>query len=94
MRAETLAKEQTRVVSEISKGLERLAADDLSQHIASPKDDPFPQGYDGLRISYNQVLDEQERQVRKWLVWGGHSHRFLSIFYACVRKAMFCLYIL
>ncbi len=63
MRAETLAKEQTRVVSEISKGLERLAAGDLSQHIASPKDDPFPQGYDGLRISYNQVLDEFGQMV-------------------------------
>ncbi len=49
---------QARVVSEISAGLERLAAGNLSQPIDSPAHDPFPQAYEALRGSYNRVLEQ------------------------------------
>ena len=49
---------QARVVREISSGLERLAAGDLSMPIASPANDPFPGDYEALRASYNSVLDQ------------------------------------
>ncbi|WP_317055330.1 methyl-accepting chemotaxis protein [Roseovarius rhodophyticola] len=62
-RAEKLAAEQTRVVSDISQGLERLATGDLSQKIENPTDNPFPVEYEGLRVSYNQVVDEFGQMV-------------------------------
>ena len=49
---------QARVVREISAGLERLAAGDLSKPIASPANDPFPTEYETLRASYNSVLEQ------------------------------------
>ena len=56
-KAQEEARRQTRVVSDVSAGLERLAAGDLTQPIASPADDPFPAEYDLLRQSYNGLLD-------------------------------------
>ncbi len=49
---------QRRVVDEIGQGLERLAHGDLTESIENPASNPFPQEYDGLRISYNSVLEE------------------------------------
>ena len=49
---------QRRVVDEIGQGLERLAHGDLTQSIESPASDPFPEEYEGLRQSYNSVLQE------------------------------------
>ncbi len=57
-RQQAEADRQTRVVSEISAGLERLAAGNLTQPIDSPAQDPFPAEYDALRASYNSVLDQ------------------------------------
>ena len=54
---------QARVVSEISAGLERLAAGNLAQPIDSPAHDPFPQAYEALRASYNSVLAQLGRTV-------------------------------
>ncbi len=54
---------QARVVSEISAGLERLAAGNLSQPIDSPDHDPFPEAYDALRASYNSVLEQLGQTV-------------------------------
>ena len=48
--------QQTRVVSDISAGLERMAAGDLTTAIDSPAHDPFPAEYDGLRTAYNGAL--------------------------------------
>ena len=48
---------QRRVVEDITGGLDRLAKGDLSQTIESPVNDPFPEAYDGLRLSYNQVIE-------------------------------------
>lgn len=55
--------EQQRVVDEIGQGLERLAHGDLSQSIESPASNPFPEDYEGLRQSYNAVLDEMGRTI-------------------------------
>ncbi|KPQ05749.1 MAG: methyl-accepting chemotaxis protein [Rhodobacteraceae bacterium HLUCCA12] len=49
---------QQRVVNDIGAGLNRLAAGDLTRHIDSPANDPFPTEYDGLRKSYNDVVDQ------------------------------------
>lgn len=49
---------QQRVVSDISSGLNRLAAGDLTRHIDSPADDPFPSEYEDLRNAYNAVVDQ------------------------------------
>jgi len=53
---EAEAREQARVVREISAGMERLARGDLCCPIESPPHDPFPAEYDALRVSYNEVL--------------------------------------
>lgn len=56
------ARRQTRVVRDVSAGLERLAAGDLTQPIDSPAHDPFPADYDALRQSYN-ALQARLREV-------------------------------
>lgn len=55
--AEAEAARQARVVRDFSAGLERLAAGNLTQPIASPPADPFPQEYDLLRQRYNTLLE-------------------------------------
>ncbi|MEZ5716155.1 MAG: methyl-accepting chemotaxis protein [Paracoccaceae bacterium] len=62
-RAEAAAATQKRVVDDISDGLKRLAAGDLTRLIESPPDNPFPVAYDGLRTSYNQVVENLGRMV-------------------------------
>ncbi len=52
-----MAKQQ-RVVRDISSGLNRLASGDLTRHIGSPANDPFPSEYDDLRMAYNDVVDQ------------------------------------
>jgi methyl-accepting chemotaxis protein len=47
----------SRVVNDLRGGLSRLAEGDLTSHITSTADDPFPADYDVLRQSYNTVLD-------------------------------------
>jgi len=49
---------QKRVVNDISSGLNRLAAGDLTRHIDSPANDPFPEEYEDLRNAYNGVVDQ------------------------------------
>jgi len=49
---------QQRVVSDISSGLDRLAAGDLTRQIESPANDPFPAEYDDLRKAYNAVVEQ------------------------------------
>jgi len=56
-KAEEDARRQARVVQDISAGLQRLAAGDLTGPIGSPADDPFPAEYDQLRQSYNEVIE-------------------------------------
>lgn len=51
------AAQQARMARDITAGLERLAAGDLTRHIDSPRDDPFPQEYEALRASYNSVVE-------------------------------------
>jgi methyl-accepting chemotaxis protein len=55
--AEAAARRQERVVRDISAGLERLAAGNLTQPIESPANDPFPAEDEMLRQSYNNVLE-------------------------------------
>ncbi|MFC7704245.1 methyl-accepting chemotaxis protein [Plastorhodobacter daqingensis] len=50
--------EQARVVKDISLGLERLAGGDLTTPIDSPAHDPFPADYEGLRTSFNAVVEQ------------------------------------
>ncbi|MGY6634535.1 MAG: methyl-accepting chemotaxis protein, partial [Alkalilacustris sp.] len=45
-----------RVVRDLSDGLERMAAGDLSHPIPNPADDPFPEAYAALRKGYNTSL--------------------------------------
>ncbi|MFN3953282.1 MAG: methyl-accepting chemotaxis protein [Pararhodobacter sp.] len=52
-----MAKQQ-RVVNDISAGLNRLAAGDLTRHIDSPANNPFPPEYDALRNAFNEVVDQ------------------------------------
>ncbi|MEM7597345.1 MAG: methyl-accepting chemotaxis protein [Pseudomonadota bacterium] len=54
---------QRRVVDEIGSGLERLAQGDLTQSIDSPPSNPFPEDYEGLRQSYNAVIEELGRTI-------------------------------
>lgn len=54
--AQTRTKAQARVVDELSKGLERIAAGNLAVLIPSPADNPFPPEYDHLRKSYNASI--------------------------------------
>ncbi|MFN3525028.1 MAG: methyl-accepting chemotaxis protein, partial [Paracoccus sp. (in: a-proteobacteria)] len=49
---------QARVVEAISQGLERLADGNLQQPIDSPPEDPFPVEFEGLRLTYNQLLEQ------------------------------------
>lgn len=52
------AKRQQRVVSEIGEGLDRMAAGDMTHQIESPAHDPFPNAYDGLRVTFNNVASQ------------------------------------
>jgi len=54
--AEAQARRQARIVTDISAGLERLSAGDLTAHIPSPAHDPFPQDYESLRQTFNGVV--------------------------------------
>lgn len=54
--AEAHARRQARIVTDISAGLERLSAGDLTAHIPSPAHDPFPQDYESLRQTFNGVV--------------------------------------
>jgi len=49
--------EQVRVVNELKDGLSRLAEGDLTRPIESPAENPFPDGYETLRESYNAVIE-------------------------------------
>lgn len=49
---------QERVVRDLSSGLERLVAGNLTTPIDSPLNDPFPAEYDMLRQSYNRVTQQ------------------------------------
>lgn len=62
-RAKAAAADQKRVVDDISRGLQRLAAGDLTELIESRTDNPFPAAYDGLRTSYNQVVENLGQMV-------------------------------
>lgn len=55
--------EQARVVKELTEGLERLAGGDLTAEIENPADNPFPAEYEGLRESFNQVLQQLDEMV-------------------------------
>ncbi len=48
--------EQTRVVSDLTEGLARLAALDLTTSIPSPPGNPFPERYQALRQNFNIVV--------------------------------------
>ncbi|MWD26487.1 HAMP domain-containing protein [Aquicoccus sp. SCR17] len=61
--AQRRMRHQARVVDEISRGLTRLAAGDLTQPIESPAEDPFPEEYASLRASYNDVLERLDHIV-------------------------------
>jgi len=50
--------QQARMARDITAGLERLASGDLSHPIDSPADNPFPEDYEGLRASYNSVVEQ------------------------------------
>ncbi|MGP1356447.1 methyl-accepting chemotaxis protein [Roseicyclus sp.] len=49
--------EQVRVVNELKEALSRLSDGDLSRHIDSTAENPFPEAYEALRDSYNSVID-------------------------------------
>ncbi len=59
------AERQARVVREIGTGLDRLAAGDMTHQIASPAHDPFPQGYDSLRLAFNGVVGGLSDTIRR-----------------------------
>ncbi|MFD1912212.1 methyl-accepting chemotaxis protein [Halodurantibacterium flavum] len=48
--------EQERVVRDLTAGLERLAQGDLTSPIDSPPSDPFPQEYEALRATFNELV--------------------------------------
>ena len=56
--AQAQSRKQARIVTDISTGLERLAAGDLTAQIASPAHDPFPHEYEALRASFNKVVSD------------------------------------
>ncbi len=49
--------EQNRVMAELTQGMSRLAALDLTTSIPSPADNPFPPEYEELRRNFNAVVD-------------------------------------
>jgi methyl-accepting chemotaxis protein len=53
-------KVQARVVEALSSGLEVMAAKDLEQRI----DEPFPDGFDGLRTNYNTAASAMAEALR------------------------------
>ena len=55
-RSEDETRRQARVVSDLSEGLGRLAAGDLTMQISSPPSDPFPAEYEALRDAFNTVM--------------------------------------
>ena len=57
-RTEREMAKQQRVVNEITSGLTRLAAGDLTRRIESPANNPFPVEYDALRNAYNDVVEQ------------------------------------
>ena len=59
--AQAQSRKQARIVTDISTGLERLAAGDLTAQIASPAHDPFPHEYEGAA-----------RQLQQGRVRSGH----------------------
>ncbi|WP_169306312.1 methyl-accepting chemotaxis protein [Paracoccus hibiscisoli] len=63
--AQAEAARQSRVVREIGTGLERLAAGDMTHQIGSPAHDPFPQGYDSLRLAFNGVVTRLSQTIRR-----------------------------
>ncbi|WP_265502167.1 methyl-accepting chemotaxis protein [Paracoccus beibuensis] len=63
--AKAEAESQSRVVSKIGEGLERLAAGDMTHHIPSPDSDPFPQAYDSLRQSFNSVASRLSGTIQR-----------------------------
>lgn len=62
---EARQKDQARVVRDITQALERLAAGDLTQPIASPDDDPFPQEYAVMRATFNAVINNLGETVSR-----------------------------
>ena len=63
--AQAEADRQSRVVREIGTGLERLAAGDMTHRIDSPPHDPFPEGYDSLRLAFNGVVSRLAQTIRR-----------------------------
>lgn len=59
------ADRSARVVREIGAGLDRLAAGDMTHSIVSPAHDPFPQGYDSLRLAFNSVVSKLSHTIRR-----------------------------
>jgi methyl-accepting chemotaxis protein len=57
---EDARKVQARVVEALSSGLEVMAAKDLEQRI----DEPFPDGFDGLRTNYNTAASAMAEALR------------------------------
>lgn len=56
-------REQQQVVDVLSAGLEKLSNLDLTARIESNAQQPFPQDYDGLRVSFNQLVDELSSSI-------------------------------
>ncbi|MCC5970606.1 MAG: methyl-accepting chemotaxis protein [Pararhodobacter sp.] len=52
------AAQHERVARDITAGLERLSAGDLTRLIDSPPDDPFPINHEALRRSFNHVVEQ------------------------------------
>lgn len=71
-KAHAQAEVQKRVVSELTRGLKRMAAGDLRQAIESPAHDPFPSEYEDLRNSYNDVLYQLGRAMTDVLSAAGN----------------------
>lgn len=55
--------EQDIVVAALTDGLSRLGNLDLTQHIENTPNAPFPQDYEGLRTSYNMLVDNLTESV-------------------------------
>lgn len=55
-RAKEESDKQSRVVAELTDGLQRMASGDLSKDIESTASNPFPAEYENLRESYNDAL--------------------------------------
>jgi len=63
--AQAEAARQERVVTEIGEGLERLASGDMTRQIPSPAHDPFPQGYETLRVTFNSVVTRMSGTIQR-----------------------------